>query len=860
MRRSLLVILMLLLACSFAYAGDFIQLNNYADGDSVYQNATINFEFYIERTCTDPTKIMGVSNGWVVNATGTATWDYSGGITKYHDTDWFNLGGLLFTDNLSGAGMTSGWFLTGGAAMPPGGMPVVATAEPYFDLTGIVIGPDFGGQICIDSQFVGAAGAWKFSGLTCGLGGAPDRPLFLDGNGDDVHPVCLNIVELQCTPPVFDNCPTTALTGNHCNGITYTFTADPGMNGPVPAAIASWDVTSGEGGINSAGVYSVGPLPTGTYPVEVTVTNDCGESAVCVFDVTFTNNAPSITNCPVDPIIVGRPNPAVYNFNATDPDPCDGLTFSLQTPLPTGAEDATITTDGHFVFPTDMGDEGDYCFVVIVDDGEGGTDACQFCVNVLTSEPFFIYIDKLEDVYQGCYAYPGIWMLKGSEAFGGFDFLIGYDASAMTFMSASLGSFLDGCWEYFTYRYNWNGNCGGSCPSGLLRVVGIADINNGANHPDVACLRHPGGLDNPVQLVILTFYVTNDRTYECMYAPIRFFWDDCGDNTISNIMGDTLWLSRYVYNYDGVEWTGVLHYGGHWWLGDCQNPDPEKPNGIPFIDFKHGGLDIICSDSIDARGDINLNNIDNEIADAVLFTNYFIYGLVVFDINPQGQIAATDVNNDGRVLTVGDLVYLVRIITGDALPFPKLSPFANDVNVSFGDVVTTKSTIDIGAALFVFEGETDVQLLADGMKMVTDVVDGQTRVLVWSDSKNRIAAGNTEVIAASGNLVEASISDYYGNEMNVNLHQGQKPTSFALEQNYPNPFNPATDITIKLPTYSEYRLDIYNVAGQLVKSFSGSGVGNVTVTWNATDAASGIYFYKATAGDFSATKKMVLMK
>jgi hypothetical protein len=510
---------------------------------------------------------------------------------------------------------------------------------------------------------------------------------------------------------------------------------------------------------------------------------------------------------------------------------------------------------------TTMDDGGVFlCVTVKVEDGEGGVDFCELGLEILSSDPFFVYIDKLEDVYQGCYAYPGIWMLKGSEMFGGFDFLVAYDASAMTFMSAKLGSFLDECWEYFTYRYNYNGNCGGSCPSGLLRVVGIADINNGANHPDPACLRHPGGTDNPVQLVELTFYVTNDRTYECMYAPIRFFWDDCGDNTISNIMGDTLWLSRYVYTFEGVEITGTLHYGGHWWLGDCQNPDPEKPNGIPFIDFKHGGLDIICADSIDARGDINLNNIDNEIADAVLFTNYFIYGLGVFDINPQGQIAATDVNNDGRVLTVGDLVYLVRIITGDALPFPKLSPFANDVNVSFGDVVSTKSTVDIGAALFVFDGETDVQLLADGMKMVTDVVEGQTRVLVWSDKKNRIAAGNTEVIAAAGNLVEASVSDYYGNEMNVNLNKGQRPTDFALMQNYPNPFNPATDITIKLPNYSEYRLDIYNVAGQLVKSFSGSGVGNVTVTWNATDVASGIYFYKATAGDFSATKIMVLMK
>jgi hypothetical protein len=849
---------MLLLACSFAYGADYIRLATYADGDIAYQNQTVTWEFYLLRECPDPAMIMGCSNGWHMDATGGATWEAATNFTPFSDhmTVW-NLGGLLFTDAIDGTGMTSGDFLTGGAAMPPaGGMPVYTTEKFWFSLD-FTYGSEIG-EICIDSQFVFSAGAWKFSGLTCGLGGSPDRPLFLDGAMNDVHPICITIDSLVCMGPDITNCPTMALTGNHCNAVTYTFMADAGMDGLDPATIVGWDVIAGEGGINSAGEYSVGPLPTGTYNVTVEVENSCGNTDQCNFDVTFTNNGPAFTNCPPDPIIIGRPNTATYNFTASDADPCDGLVFTLSY---NGAPDGVVDmgTDGSFSWATTSTTPGGtYDFTAMVMDGEGGEAFCQFRVEVLESDPFFIYIDKLEDVYQGCYAYPGIWLEKGSEYFGGFDFLIGYDASAMTFMSAQLGTFLNECWEYFTYRYNWNGNCGGSCPSGLLRVVGIADINNGANHPDVGCLKHPGGVD-PVQLVVLTFYVTNDRTYECMYAPIRFFWDDCGDNTVSNVMGDTLWLSRFVYTYEGVDVTGTLHYGGHWWLGDCENPDPEKPFGISFIDFKHGGLDIICADSIDARGDINLNNIDNEIADAVLFTNYFIYGLGVFDINPQGQIAATDVNNDGRVLTVGDLVYLVRIITGDALPFPKLSPFANDVNVSFGDVVSTKSTVDIGAALFVFDGETDVQLLADGMKMVTDVVEGQTRVLVWSDKKNRIAAGNTEVIAASGNLVEASVSDYYGNEMNVNLNKGQRPTDFALMQNYPNPFNPATDITIKLPNYSEYRLDIYNVAGQLVKSFSGSGVGNVTVTWNATDVASGIYFYKATAGDFSATKKMVLM-
>jgi hypothetical protein len=94
------------------------------------------------------------------------------------------------------------------------------------------------------------------------------------------------------------------------------------------------------------------------------------------------------------------------------------------------------------------------------------------------------------------------------------------------------------------------------------------------------------------------------------------------------------------------------------------------------------------------------------------------------------------------------------------------------------------------------------------------------------------------------------------------------PGRFALAQNYPNPFNPSTTIELALPTACDWRCDIYNVAGQIVKSVTGySEAGMVPILWDGTDAvgdrvASGIYFYRITAdsGRFVETKKMVLMK
>jgi FlgD Ig-like domain len=93
------------------------------------------------------------------------------------------------------------------------------------------------------------------------------------------------------------------------------------------------------------------------------------------------------------------------------------------------------------------------------------------------------------------------------------------------------------------------------------------------------------------------------------------------------------------------------------------------------------------------------------------------------------------------------------------------------------------------------------------------------------------------------------------------------PSHFVLSQNYPNPFNPSTIISHGLPVKAEVTIAIYNVLGQKVKVFvqGQQSAGEYSVTWDATDdigkeVASGMYLYKVTAGDFSASRKMVLLK
>jgi serine protease len=108
--------------------------------------------------------------------------------------------------------------------------------------------------------------------------------------------------------------------------------------------------------------------------------------------------------------------------------------------------------------------------------------------------------------------------------------------------------------------------------------------------------------------------------------------------------------------------------------------------------------------------------------------------------------------------------------------------------------------------------------------------------------------------------VTASASSV-GEWVEMGEDQAIMPEGFVLKQNHPNPFNPLTTIEMTLPVASDWTITIYNITGQQVDRFSGfSEAGTISVVWDASQYASGIYFYKATAGDFSATKKMVLMK
>lgn len=101
-------------------------------------------------------------------------------------------------------------------------------------------------------------------------------------------------------------------------------------------------------------------------------------------------------------------------------------------------------------------------------------------------------------------------------------------------------------------------------------------------------------------------------------------------------------------------------------------------------------------------------------------------------------------------------------------------------------------------------------------------------------------------------------SEVYSNQIETEV----LPTEYVLSQNYPNPFNPSTKIRFAVPVVSKVTLQVYNQLGEIVAQPVDNvyEAGNYEIEMNMSGLASGVYFYKLSAGGFTDIKKMMLTK
>jgi hypothetical protein len=158
----------------------------------------------------------------------------------------------------------------------------------------------------------------------------------------------------------------------------------------------------------------------------------------------------------------------------------------------------------------------------------------------------------------------------------------------------------------------------------------------------------------------------------------------------------------------------------------------------------------------------------------------------------------------------------------------------------------------------------------NGVYHLNELTEGNVEIIV-----NRLGFTGDSVtinLTPTSNLDSINFYLYRYPRLLMGIKQsGEIPEEFKLYQNYPNPFNPVTKIKFSIPS-NEFSisqrgegivtLKIYNVQGKEIATLINESLqpGTYEVAFDGTNLSSGIYFYRITAGNFVATKKMLVIK
>ncbi len=147
---------------------------------------------------------------------------------------------------------------------------------------------------------------------------------------------------------------------------------------------------------------------------------------------------------------------------------------------------------------------------------------------------------------------------------------------------------------------------------------------------------------------------------------------------------------------------------------------------------------------------------------------------------------------------------------------------------------------------------------ADSFSTDVDVDDEAHAVLVQSDGKI-VAAGFSQTTFGPA---EFAVARFLPSNVTVIMNNEITPKSFVLCQNYPNPFNPTTNIRFQMAEPGFVTLEVYDVLGRKVTTLvhQKEAPGNYSVTFDGSRLASGVYFYRLVAGNYSETKKLMVVK
>ena len=261
--------------------------------------------------------------------------------------------------------------------------------------------------------------------------------------------------------------------------------------------------------------------------------------------------------------------------------------------------------------------------------------------------------------------------------------------------------------------------------------------------------------------------------------------------------------------------------------------------------------------------------------------------IITLDVETQRFVAWTpDAPNEGFSIE-GGYGYIVNV------PQARSVAFVGGLWTDPTEAAAAPTAISTDAWAFVVSGHLKGKSTFDGYQvivrnlrtnsMVSTSVEGDYFAAANADLTRRsvVRVGDVlelRVIGPGGNVESRPLSfkvtpeDLANAVLSVSLDGIGQPTQNQLLQNYPNPFNPETWIPYQLSEDSQVSVSIYDTTGKLVRTlslgFQSTGFYNSqgrAAYWDGRNAvgepvASGLYFYTLTAGDFTATRKMLIMK
>ena len=181
-------------------------------------------------------------------------------------------------------------------------------------------------------------------------------------------------------------------------------------------------------------------------------------------------------------------------------------------------------------------------------------------------------------------------------------------------------------------------------------------------------------------------------------------------------------------------------------------------------------------------------------------------------------------------------------------------------NAAYGDIT---SYITVPPAAYTLD-----LTLSDGTSLVQSYIadlsslGGGSAVVFASGFLNPSVNQNGEAFGLFFALADGTVGQFPEGVTSVEDISSVTPDRYTLSQNYPNPFNPSTTISFTIPDNELVSLKIYNVLGSEVATLISQNLtaGEYNFNFEASNLASGIYFYELKAGNFAQIKKMNLLK